>query len=57
MAKLSETQVRVDFVLDDKSQRPRIRIEIGTWYECEIMPPEIFFQLCAEYWENRESVG
>ena len=57
MAKLSETQVRVDFVLDDKSPRPRIRIEIGTWYECEIMPPEIFFQLCAEYWENRESVG
>jgi len=53
MTKLHETPVNVTFVMDSKSPRPRIRIEVGTWFDCEIMPPEIFFQLCAEWWQNR----
>lgn len=51
------------FVLDSKSERPRIRIENGavypdgtwhSWCEQELMPPESFFQVVAEYWNNRE---
>lgn len=57
MTKLHETPVKVDFVLDSESPRPRIRIEVGTWSEFEVMPPDRFFELCAEYWKNRESVG
>ena len=57
MSKLSETPVTVTFVLDSASPRPRIRIEVGTWSEMEIMPTDTFFELCHRYWENRESVG
>ena len=57
MTKLHEPPVSVTFVMDSDSPRPRVRIDVGTWYWCEIMPPEIFFQLCAEWWENRESEG
>jgi hypothetical protein len=53
MTKLQETPVNVSFVLDDKSPRPRIRIEVGTWCDFEVMPPTIFFQVCAEYWKNK----
>ena len=56
MADLQETPVEVIFVMDGKSPRPRIRIEVGTWSEMEIMPPDRFFELCAEYWKNKESV-
>ena len=55
MAKLQETPVTVLFVLDGASPRPRIRLEVGTWYECEIMPNSLFFELCAEYWLNKEN--
>lgn len=54
MTKLQETPVSVTFVLDSASPRPRVRLEVGTWYECEIMSPDIFFELCAEYWRNRD---
>jgi len=54
VTKLQETPVTVNFVLDDKSPRPRIRIDVGTWYSCEIMPNSLFFELCAEYWLNNE---
>jgi len=53
MTKLHETPVNVTFVMDSKSPRPRIRIEVGTWFDCEVMPPEVFFQLCSEWWNNR----
>lgn len=53
MADIQETPVKVDFVMDSKSPRPRIRIEVGTWYEAELMPSERFFELCAEYWSHR----
>ena len=55
MANIQETPVKVDFVLDSKSPRPRIRIEVGTWSEMEIMPPDRFFELCAEYWKKKET--
>ena len=71
MAKLPDTfagknETQTLFVLDGKSPHPRIRIEQGMIYDdgvfreynhMEVMPPDIFFRLCAEYWENRESVG
>ena len=53
MSELQETPVSVTFVLDSASPRPRVRLEVGTWYECEIMPPDRFFELCAEYWSHR----
>ena len=53
MTKLHETPVQVIFVMDGASPRPRIRIEIGTWCDLEILPPEVFFKLCAEWWQNR----
>ena len=53
MSKLHETPVQVIFVMDGSSPRPRIRIEVGTWSTMEIMPPEIFFKLCAEWYSNR----
>jgi len=52
--KQQHSPVNVVFVMDGKSERPRIRVEIGTWYEIEIMPPEVFFKLCSEWWSNRE---
>ena len=57
MANIQETPVSITFVLDSKSPRPRIRIEVGTWSEMEVMPPEIFFQLCAEYWSHKNDTA
>jgi hypothetical protein len=55
MSNVQETPVSITFVLDSKSPRPRIRIEGGTWSEMEIMPPDRFFELCAEYWKKKET--
>jgi len=50
------------FVLDGKSDQPRLRIEDGatghdgvwrSWCANEYIPPESFWQVCAEYWNNR----
>ena len=54
MTKLSEQPVAVTFVIDDKSPRPRIRIERGSWFDFEVMPPETFFKLCAQHWINHD---
>ena len=69
MTKLPDTfagknETQTLFVLDGKSRRPRIRIEQGMIYDdgvfrkynhLEIMPPEIFFRLCAEWYSNNVS--
>ena len=57
MANIQETPVKVDFVLDSKSPRPRIRIEVGTWSEMEVMPTDRFFELCAEYWSHKNDTA
>ena len=46
----------VTLVFDDKSDKPRVRLEVGTWYDIEFLPSDSFFKVCAEYWKNRESV-
>jgi len=53
MANIQETPVKVDFVLDSKSPRPRIRIEVGTWSEMEIMPPDRFFETLCRVLEEK----
>ena len=69
MAKLPDTfagknETQTLFVLDGKSPHPRIRIEQGMIYDdgvfreynhMEVMPPEIFFRLCAEWYSNNVS--
>ena len=60
---MDKSEAKIYFVLDSKTTSPRLRIEDGkfypdgTWYswcEREYIPPESFFQVCAEYWQNRE---
>jgi len=54
MSNIQETPVSITFVLDSKSPRPRIRIEVGTWSEMEVMPTDRFFELCFSYYKNKE---
>ena len=59
---MMKQEARIYFVLDSKTETPRLRIEDGmvypdgvwrSWCELEYLPPEIFFKLCAEWWMNR----
>jgi len=60
---MEKSEAMIYFVLDSKTTSPRLRIEDGktypdgtwhSWCEREYIPPESFFQVCAEYWSNRE---
>ena len=63
---MPEQEAKMYFVLDGKTDKPRMRIEDGkfypdgswhSWCEREYMIPEMFMELCAEYWKNRECEG
>jgi len=62
----SKQTARIYFVMDSKSDKPRMRIEDGaiypdgtwhSWCEREYLLPDSFIDVCAEYAKNRESVG
>ena len=71
MSKLPDTftgedETRTIFVLDSKSERPRIRIEKGKvygdgvfrpYYDFEVMPQDRFFEICSEYWSHRNDTN
>lgn len=59
---MTEQTAMIYFVMDSKTDKPRIRIEDGKvypdgtwhhWCEREYLIPETFLGLCAEYVKNR----
>ena len=44
----------ITLVFDDKTERPRVRLEVGTWYDIEFLPSDAFFKICAQYWINHD---
>jgi hypothetical protein len=59
---VDKQEARIYFVLDSKTDSPRLRIEDGktypdgtwrSWCEQEYLPPESFFEVCGNWWSNR----
>ena len=62
---MNKQTARIYFVMDSKSDKPRMRIEDGaiypdgtwhSWCEREYMLPDSFIDVCAEYAKNRSEV-
>ena len=63
---MPEQEARIYFVMDSKTDKPRMRIEDGkfypdgtwhSWCQLEYLIPDTFMELCYRYWENRENAG
>lgn len=50
-------KANVTLIFDDKTERPRIRLEVGTWYDIELEPSDTFFKVVAQYWSNRNDTA
>lgn len=50
---MSKTTVLIKFIPTKRTERPRIRVDFGTWYSFEAELPDMFLRDVVTWWQGK----